>query len=58
MAKAINDNHRRYIPLINHYSYISDPDNLDNIADQVRKYYFGNQNIGSETDMQLVNVNY
>lgn len=56
LAKEVNANYKRLLPLINEYFFTVHPDDLDNVTEQVKQFYFGNRGIGPETDLAFVRV--
>lgn len=55
-GKELNENYLRYVPIITHTMYNSDPEKLAEISERIKVYYFGTTDIGPQTDSQLVNV--
>ncbi|KAK7602467.1 hypothetical protein V9T40_008056 [Parthenolecanium corni] len=55
-GKELNENYLRYVPIITHTMYNSDPEKLAEISERIKVYYFGTADIGPQTDSQLVNM--
>ncbi|XP_065217534.1 juvenile hormone esterase-like [Planococcus citri] len=56
LAKIVNKDRNRFLPLINEYVYTADPEDMDNITQQVSDFYFGNEDIGSATATKFVDM--
>lgn len=56
MAKELNDHYRIIMPIMLQYFWQSKSKYLDYISDSLRRYYFGNQEIGANTSEALNKV--
>lgn len=58
LAKLLNSDYRRLLQFIIEYIYASDkPEKFVEAAEIMKNSYFGEKDIGPDTDIELMNVN-
>ncbi|XP_065216331.1 juvenile hormone esterase-like [Planococcus citri] len=56
-AKYLNAHYKRLLPIAFYYgSYIEDREKVDQITESIKKFYFGDKNIGMETAKELIQL--
>ncbi|XP_065217533.1 acetylcholinesterase-like [Planococcus citri] len=56
IARIINMNKKRLLPLLNQYLFTTEPELIDNITQKIENYYFNNDEIGPNTGLKIVNM--
>ena len=58
-AKYFDAYYKRIIPISFYYgSWIKGQEKIDQITESIKKFYFGDKNIGTETAQELIRVRY
>ncbi len=56
-AEWINKNYKNLLPVLLEYIYVTDePEKFVQAIDTIKNYYFGNEDIGPNTDYKIVDV--
>lgn len=55
-AKEVDANYKRLLPLLAQYLYTAKREDLDEISEKIKEFYFQNRSIGVETDEKLAEV--
>ncbi|XP_065216359.1 carboxylic ester hydrolase-like [Planococcus citri] len=56
LAKIVNKEKNRFLPLINEYIYSADPEDIDNMTQKISDFYFGKEDIGTGTALKFVDM--
>lgn len=56
LVNDLNENFKRYIPLILAYIYYLKPDDVEKTSEKLKSYYFKDQKLSLETEKGLADV--